>query len=157
MTSVEYLPGKNLLYEDYHIHQIHSNHDVSHQHHQVNSDQRTLIYFSHFCILQNCSRSTLLEIETNHITVQELKVHANLAAVGDYHHLPIFHKNQHYNEHIMNPVTYIHDYMRRKYLELTSGDAEFQNEILYATWSSIIRLIFGPVIGVKHIDLDFYR
>ena len=39
----------------------------------------------------------------------------------------------------MNPIT--HDCMRT-HLELTSGDAEFQNEILRATWSNIIRLLF---------------
>ena len=56
----------------------------------------------------------------------------------------------------MNPITYtyIHDYKRRKRVELTSGDAEFQNEIPYATCSSIIRLIFGPVLsmlgGITH-------
>ena len=49
----------------------------------------------------------------------------------------------------MNPITHIiHDDTRRQHLELTSGDAEFQNEILYATWSSIIRLIFGPMLSM---------
>ena len=34
-------------------------------------------------------------------------------------------------------------------LELTSGDAEFQNEILHVTWSSIISLIFAPAPSMR--------
>ena len=50
----------------------------------------------------------------------------------------------------MNPI--IHTYMiimRRQRLELTSGDAEFQNEILHATLSSIINLIFTPAQSMR--------
>ena len=36
--------------------------------------------------------------------------------------------------------------MKRKYIELTSGDTEFQNEILHATLSIIKRLVFGPML-----------
>ena len=49
-------PWSNLC-EDYYIHHVHSNHDVSHKDHQVNSEQRTLTS-SYFCILhtQNAHR-----------------------------------------------------------------------------------------------------
>ena len=54
----------------------------------------------------------------------------------------------------MNSITHIpvgiHDYVSRKHLELTYGNAQFHNEILHATWSSItgIRFIFGPMLSI---------
>ena len=49
---------------------------------------------------------------------------------GDYHHLPIVSKNQHYNEHIMNPIA-IQDYMRRTLLELTYGEFQMEYYMLH--------------------------